>query len=311
MKKTTFTYSSLDGTKIFARKWSPEKPVKPKAVIQIAHGMAEHSERYTDFAAFLVDSDYVVYANDHRGHGYTMASMKEYGYFADENGFDTATDDLLILTERIEQEYNGVPIFLLGHSMGSFLARRYIQLAGVKINGVIISGTGSDPGFQGKLGIALAIVEKKLKGNSTPSPLLNYLTFRSHNRLFEPSRTIYDWLSSDEKTVDLYVDDPLCGGTCSTSFFHDLFTGLASIHNLELNQLISKELPVFIFSGDKDPVGNNGVGVKAIFDMYQKIGIQDISYKLYKNGRHEMLHEVNKTEVYLDVKNWIEARLKY
>lgn len=309
MKRTTFTYTSTNGTVIFARKWSPIDGSAPKAVIQIAHGMAEHSERYDDFAAFLVKEGYTVYANDHRGHGYTLTSSSNYGYFADENGFDEVADDLLALTKIIEQNHKNIPIFLFGHSMGSFLVRRYIQVAGIKLKGAILSGTAGNPGILGKVGKIIARSEIIKKGKSYPSPLLSDLAFGSHNKSFEPSRTGFDWLSSDNESVDNYIEDSLSGGTCTTGFFYDLFTGLERIHDPKRNALIPKTLPIFIFSGDRDPVGKDGKAVEATFRMYQKLDIKDVLCKIYKNGRHEMLHEVNKAEVYGDIKNWIEQRL--
>lgn len=310
MAVTTFTYpSNYDHVTIHAYKWKGKDDRKIKGVVQIAHGMVEHMMRYNEFAQFLTDNGYAVYGNDHRGHGKTMKSEEEYGFFAKENGFEKAVDDVRQLTEIIHEDHRDLPIFLFGHSMGSFLVRRYIQQGGSKLSGVILSGTAGDPGVLGKIGIFLARREMKRKGKRTPSPFLNKLVFGPYNKMFQPERTPFDWLTSNSEVVDEYINDPLCGGVCTTSFYYDLFTGLLHIHDDKNIERTPKDLPIFIFSGDKDPVGGkNGKGVLQVYEKYKALGLKDITCKLYKDGRHEMLNERNKEEVYGDILQWLNER---
>lgn len=299
-----FHFRGNDGVEIAAKKWS--KDSTPLAIIQIAHGMAEHIQRYEPFAKRLVENNFFVYGNDHRGHGLTVVNKNDRGYFADEQGFDQVVEDMYILTTEIKKAHPHVPIILFGHSMGSLLSRRYIQKYGTELAGVIISGTSGDPGLLGKIGMMIAKFEVKTKGARTPSPLLNQLLFGSFNKKFKPTRTNFDWLSRDEKEVDKYMDDPHCGEIFTTGFFLDLFHGIASIHDQQNMNSIPKNLPIYIFSGDKDPVGNQTKGVLNVYKGYQKMGIKDVSIKFYPEGRHEMLNETNREEVYEDIIKWIK-----
>lgn len=310
MRIETFTFSGKENAEIFVRKWSPEQRDDLKGVVQIAHGMAEHSERYDAFASFLVNEGFVVYANDHRGHGYTIKNKEDYGFFSEENGFETVVEDLHILTNQIKEKHPGIPVFLFGHSMGSFLVRRYIQRFDSELKGVIISGTGGNPGVLGKAAKIIAKREIKKLGKKGPSELLSKLVFGKHNQQFKSARTEYDWLSTDEAVVDAYMEDELCGGTCTAGFFLDLFEGLETIHRKENVLKVRLDLPIFIFSGDKDPVGGNGKGVLQVYNSLRKAGLTDVECKLYPNGRHEMLNEVNKDEVYYDILKWMNGRLK-
>ncbi|MDZ5473000.1 alpha/beta hydrolase [Bacillus sp. 31A1R] len=307
MEKVDVYYQSRDGVNIHSQLWKSE--AKPRAIVQIAHGMAEHIERYDHFARFLVENDCFVYGNDHRGHGKTAAAKEQLGYFSDERGFDIVVEDMLQLTNMIEKKHPQTPIILFGHSMGSFLARRLIQMEGTKYSGVILSGTGGDPGWLGKVGIWLAAREVKKKGKKAESPLLEKAIFGSHNKSFKPNRTEFDWLSRDESEVDKYIEDPLCGNKSKAGFFLDLLTGISAINKMEWINQIPKDLPIYLFSGDQDPVGNFSKGVLQVFKSYVDAGIKDVTYKLYPNGRHEMLNELNKEEVYKDILNWMNEKL--
>lgn len=301
MQSSTFYFTGMDGKEIFAAKWVSE--TKPKAILQISHGMAEHVGRYADFASFLVEHEIYVYGNDHRGHGHTETRDADRGYFTDENGFETIVEDMNALTNVIKNEYPNTPIYLLGHSMGSFLSRRYIQLYGSNLEGVIFSGTGGHPGFLGKIGHYLASREAKKHGRRTQSTKLNALTFGNYNKAFKPNRTEFDWLSRDEKEVDKYIEDPLAGGVFTSGFFEDFFKGLLSMYDED--QKIPKELPVYFMSGDQDPVGKNTKGVLQNYRQLQSVGLTDISYKFYPEARHEILNETNKQDVYNEILLWI------
>lgn len=307
MDTSNFQFKGENGKEIFAVKWRSDQ--KPRAILQIAHGMAEHIERYGDFAAFLVDRDIFVYGNDHRGHGKSENRDEDRGYFGDKNGYETVVDDMKALTDVIKQDNPKVPVFLLGHSMGSFLSRRYIQRFGEEINGVIFSGTGGHPGFMGKIGHYLASREVKKQGRRTPSQKLNSLTFGSYNNAFKPTRTDFDWLTRDEKEVDKYIKDPLCGNIFTAGFFEDFLGGLISLYDED--DKIPKNLPAYFLSGDKDPVGKNTKGVLQNIHQLQSVGLKDVSYKFYPGARHEILNETNKQEVYGDIFSWIDEHLNH
>jgi alpha-beta hydrolase superfamily lysophospholipase len=305
---SAFTFQTADENEIFAKKWVDD--TTPKAIVQISHGMAEHIMRYDSFARELVKANIFVYGNDHRGHGETGTHTDSIGYLADGDGFEKVVQDMQQLTTIIEKEYPSVPIYLFGHSMGSFLSRRYIQLFGNRLAGVILSGTRGDPGVMGKIGKMLAARECKKNGQKSPSLLMNNLTFGKYNKAFRPNRTVFDWLSRDEAEVDKYMDDPLCGGIFSAGFFYDFLSGIGTInlpHNIEL---IPSELPIFLVSGTMDPVGGkNGKGVMEAAQAFKSAGLNDVTVKLYEGARHEILNEINKDEVQQDIVKWINAHL--
>lgn len=275
MKKTTEWIRMDDQTEVYVKKWEAEN-TKPRAILQISHGMAEHIERYDEFAGFFVFNGITVYGNDHRGHGHTGERVGLHGYFSDEDGFERVVDDLYEINKVIQKEYPDTPIFLLGHSMGSFLARRYIQKYADSIKGVIISGTGSSAGLLGKIGKGIAKREMRKNGPKEPSPLMNRLTFGNYNRSIEQPKTEFDWLSNDPHEVEKYIKDPFCGFVCSAGFFFDLLTGMERIHQDHLIQLIPKDLPMFIFSGEDDPVGGRTKGVRKVIEQYERNGIRNI-----------------------------------
>ncbi|WP_242145796.1 MULTISPECIES: alpha/beta fold hydrolase [unclassified Bacillus cereus group] len=291
-----------DGSEIYLYKWLPEN--EPRGIIQIAHGMTEHAGVYTECVEAFIQAGYGVYAHDHKGHGKTVKREDDYGHFAPNVGWDQAVSDIIFVSEFIRKEQT-CPLFLLGHSMGSFLSRRAVQLRGELYDGFLISGTGGNPGMLGKIGHKIATIEMKLRGTKMKSPMLNFLSFGNFNSHFKPNRTKFDWLSSDTSQVDKYIEDPLCGFICSTSFYRELFKGVLEVNKLKEYEKTPKDLPIHIFSGDRDPVGNMGKGVKEVYDAYKKCGIKDVTLRLYENGRHEMFHEVNREEVFQDVISWL------
>lgn len=308
MKKSTFTFKDGQNEEIFVYKWEPDDKIV--AAIQLAHGMAETAARYERFAKALTDSGFIVYINDHRGHGNTAKKLENLGYLGEGDGFKLMIEDMYILTNIIKKENPNLPVFLFGHSMGSFLCQRYITLYSKELNGVILSGTNCNPGFIVNLGIIIAKREMKNKGRRFRSHKLNKLSFGNFNNTFKPNRTEFDWLSSDEKEVDKYINDPYCGEIFTTSFFYDFLNGVKNNYNKSALENISKDLPIYIFAGDKDPVGKNGKGIIKLYNMYKILNIVDVEYKLYKNGRHEMLNEKNKEEVTNDILQWLKKHLK-
>lgn len=304
MIDSNFSFKDSDGVEIFVYKWEPETENNILGVVQIAHGMAEHAARYSRFARELTDAGYIVYANDHRGHGKTAQKVENVGYCG-EDGFNWMVSDMKELTSIIKKENPGLPVFLFGHSMGSMLSQMYIALHGSELKGAILSGTSGRMGFVLNLGLFMAKRQTLKIGVKTPSEVMNKMTFASYNNEFKPTRTPFDWLSRDEKEVDKYIKDPFCGGVFSAGFFYDFLRGLKEIHNKMTMEKIPKELPIYFMSGDKDPVGRDCKTVRSLIEEYKKLGISDISYKFYQNGRHEMLNEINRNEVMGDVINWI------
>ena len=306
MRADTFTLQSHDGTSLFVRRWLPD--AEPTAVVQIAHGMAEHSARYARFAQALTDAGYAVYADDHRGHGETAGGV-DVGYFADAGGWDKVVEDLAAVTRRAREEQPGLPVVLFGHSMGSFLARAYAARHGGDLAALVVCGTAGDPGLLGKVGAGIAALEGRVRGRRHTSKLMNTLTFGQYNAKFKPQRTDFDWLSRDEAEVDKYIADPQCGAIFTSGFYSDLLGGLQQIQRDDLVARVPKNLPVLVISGDSDPVGGDGKGVKAVAAQLERVGVRDVTLKLYPGARHELLNETNRDEVTSDVLAWIGERL--
>lgn len=305
MISKSFNFKSEDGMKIFVYKWEPED-ADIKGIVQISHGMAETAARYKRFAKVLTNNGYIVYANDHRGHGKTAGSVEKLGYLGDDNGFERLVNDMQKLSLIAKEENPDLPLFLFGHSMGSFAAQRYIMLFNDEIDGLILSGSNGNQGLILNLGIWLAKREVKKHGPKSKSPKLNDLSFGKNNTHFKPNITEFDWLSSDMAEVDKYVEDPYCGTVFTAGFFYDFLNALKTIEDRNNFHMIPKGLPIYIFSGEKDPVGKFGKGVVNLFNRYKDLGVKDINYKLYKEGRHEMLNEVNRDEVMDDVVQWLD-----
>lgn len=300
-------FQAPDGTELLGYEWLPESQTAIRGIVQICHGMGETASRYERFAKKLCESGYAVYAHDQRGHGRTAGSPEKVGFIADTDSFGLLVADLHQLNERIHAEFPDFPVFLFGHSMGSFVSQGFIQLYGNDIHGLVLSGTNGRQGFLLDAGKLIAQLEIRSKGRNVRSPMLNQLSFGTYNNAFKPTRTEFDWLSRDNSEVDAYINNPFCGGVFSTGFFLDFVVFLKNIQKSENLMKIPVKLPVFLVSGDKDPVGNAGKGVLLLKQTYEKLGMKDISLKLYAGARHEILNETNREEVMQDVLVWINA----
>lgn len=309
VKRINFTFDSSDGIKINTYKWFIENS-QPKGIIQISHGMAETVMRYDYFANYLAKNGYVVYGNDHRGHGGSVKDLSDLGYLGGEGGFERLIEDISILTDLIKKENPNLPIILFAHSMGSFASQRYIMDYKDKIQGLILSGSNGNQGTVLKLGRFIAGMEMRLRGDRAKSELLNKMSFGSYNNNFKPTRTEFDWLSRDDKEVDKYIDDTYCGSVFTTSFYREFFGTLMYIEDEKNLLKIPRKLPIFIISGDKDPVGNFGIGIENLYNRYKKAGVENVEYKLYPGARHELLNETNREEVMVDVVNWIDGLIE-
>jgi alpha-beta hydrolase superfamily lysophospholipase len=306
MQSTTTTVTASDGIALHTNRWLPAGP--PKGVVQIAHGLGEHSGRYARLAEALTAAGYAVYAHDHRGHGAT-ASDADQGFFADRDGWATVVEDLRAVTRFAQEENPGLPVFLLGHSMGSYLVRCYVIENSRDLAGIVLSATGGDPGWLGKVGPLVARTEARLRGRRHVSTLLQGLLNGPYNGAFKPNRTDFDWLSRDDAEVDKYVADELCGRTATSSFFVDLATGVAQSNDRRQVARVRRDLPVLIVSGERDPSGHNGAGPLAVSEQYSSVGVADVTCTLYPGARHEIFNETNRDEVTTDVVAWLDAHL--
>ena len=309
MISQTFTFTTADNVEIFTHKWLPDSEIQLKGIIQIAHGMAEHSARYSHFADFLTQNGFVVFANDHRGHGMTIKNENDMGFFANKEGWFKVVDDMYTLTQLITKEYPALPLFIFGHSMGSFLTRTYICNYPKLVQGVILSGTGGSPGIIRYIAKLIVFLFKNFKGKRARVKLLDSMSFGEFNKRIKNHKTPFDWLSTDENEVQKYINDPFCGKLFTVKFFDDLLTGLGYIFKKKNMRNISKTLPVLLISGSEDPVGDFGKGVTSSFKKYKKIGIKDISMTLYPGLRHEIINEVEKEKVFADVLNWLNKHI--
>lgn len=304
MRKLERTFKSLDNSTIFYRSFLPEG--NTKAVLQIFHGMAEHSARYTDFAEYLTKNGIAVYVSDHRGHGKTIVNISDYGVWPNRDEWWRIIADLKQLKDIATDENPNLPYFVMGHSMGSFLARTFITKYSKELSGVIISGTGTNPTPVLRFGKFLASTACIFKGCRSKARLLDKLSFGGYNKGYNFP---YQWLSRDDLQVKKYIDDNLCGGVFSNSFYRAFFSGLIYINKHSSGEQIDKNLKMLFVSGDKDPVGNYGVGVEAATNFYRNMNMPNVQLKLYPNARHEILNEINNKEVYADLLNWIERNI--
>ena len=302
-----FTYPSSDGLhQIHAVWWLPASGT-PRAVVQLVHGISEYILRYDPFARFLAEQGFAVVGHDHLGHGGTAKGPEEYGFFAEQDGWKYVLRDARALRELAGERFGGLPYFLMGHSMGSFVARGYLIAYPGTVDGAILSGTGQEPPAAVALGRLLSALFSKTRGPKAHSNLLNALSVGAYNKQFAPNRTGADWISRDEAVVDAYVRDPLCRFLPTVGMFHDMMVGLQFLVKPEHLRRMSPDTPVYFFSGDKDPVGASGAGVRKVAGLFTQYGVRDVTVKLYPGGRHEMLNERNRDEVFQDTLGWLEA----
>ncbi len=276
----SFTFDGADGAKIFTYRWLPSEPVR--GVLQVSHGMGEHAVRYREPLQPLIDSGIAIYANDHRGHGRTAQNKSELGDFGP-SGFARVVDDMARLSRIVREENPGRNLILLGHSMGSFAAQIYVVDNSNLIDGFILSGSA-----------AFDMLQNPRGGLSTIGDGMG------------KTRTPFDWLSRDEKEVDAYIADPLCGFTVNDASRASMFAAGAGAVDPQALARIRKDLPFYIFAGDKDPINADLSRLWPLVERYQAAGITDIETDFYSGGRHEMLNETNRNEVVANLRSWIE-----
>lgn len=275
-----------------------------RGILQISHGMCEYIERYEEFIDYMTSQGILVFGNDHLGHGNSINSDDDLGYFAPKNGWKCLVNDLKFLSDMIKDKYPYVPFFILGHSMGSFLLRAYISKYGSDLTGIIISGTGGINPLAG-FGEFLTTKMSKIKGSRYRSKLFNKIFFHGFNKGIKDDLSTFAWLTHDKLIVDKYTNDFKCNYIFTLNGFLNLIKVQRLTTDKAWTDTVPKELPILIISGDKDPVGNWGKGVTSTYNNLVKANIVDITLKLYKDGRHEMLNEINRFEVFDDIEKWM------
>jgi len=300
-------FDASDGAAITIHSWVPN--TIPKGIILLAHGMAEYARRYDYFADKATEQGYAVYAPDLRGHGETAGCLKNLGYLADHNGFVRVALDIAEITVHLQHMNPDIPVFLMGHSFGSFISQYIIETHGELFSGCILSGTrGPDP-FLVIGGSILAALVSLLRGKKHPSPFLTQVSFGSYNAHITNPASFNSWLSRDECQVAAYDESPWSGFDCTAGFYRDLMKGLSIIHRKKMMPGIPKSLPILCLSGSEDPVSSYGKTVTHLVNIYRSLGITDLSYTLFEGGRHEMLNEINREAVSTTILQWIDNRV--
>lgn len=308
MIRKEFKFPSVSGLcDIFAQSFIPDDG-KVKAVIQISHGMTEHSDRYIPFAEKLCEAGYAVFTNDHLGHGRSVKNDSMLGFFGSEKGYMNIVNDCKKLTDIAKEEYPDVPYFFFGHSMGSFIARCYTKYYGNGLSAAVYCGTsGPNPGAS--VGIAMARLISKTKGEMHRSKFINSVAFGTYNKKTD-KKTESDWLTKDEKIVQEYIADKYCGFIFTAAGFKDLFSVLNEVNANDWYLSFDKNLPVLLIAGEDDPVGAYGKGVTAVYDKLLETGHENTTIKLYPTDRHEILNETDKEDVMAYLVSWFDSKLK-
>jgi len=303
VNESAFTFCNAAGTDIHVHRWSPDS--KPRAAVQIAHGAAEHGARYARFARRLTAAGFVVYANDHRGHGRTAGTLDRAG-IAGPDGWNGMVDDLHRLTAIIREAQPGLPIFLFGHSLGSLMTQQYIQHWGDELAGAVLCGTfGDSPGVAELLPMLAMAAEA---APEAPSEMYAAM-FDEFNKPFAPGETGFEWLSRDGAEVRKYVADPWCGFAFSNALVYDNLRATLKIWDPASEAGIPPDLPLLLIAGDRDPAGRNGESVHQLALRYRSQGLRHVSEILYPDARHEILNETNREQVEQDVVAWLDHQL--
>ncbi|MDD6571748.1 MAG: alpha/beta fold hydrolase [Thermoflexaceae bacterium] len=308
-ERVELIYKSRDGiTQIHATEWLPEER-PPKAVLQIVHGMKEYVDRYDGFARYIADRGFIVVGEDHLGHGRTAITSKDLGYFAKKDSDIVLVKDVHRLKKTIQAEYPGLPYFLYGFSMGSFIARKYLTMYGEGIDGAIIGGTGWQPERGLDFGIFVTSFLTKIHGDRYRSDMVEKMSLGSYNARISNPRTASDWICSVDSVVDKYVADSKCTFKFTVNAYNTLYKLIKYVQEPRNIKRIPENLPVIFMSGLQDPVGDYGEGVKKAAELYLVNGMKNVSIKLYDGMRHEIHNETRKHIVYLDMLEWLESLL--
>lgn len=306
MRHEAFWLIGNDATELYVNHWFSEE--QPVAIVMIAHGMAEHSQRYARFAEALSEQGISVFALDQRGHGRT-AKLGTLGHFADQQGWDLVVNDLSCLNHHIRLDYPTTPIFLLGHSMGSYIALGYLMQHSCSMQGAILSGSNYfKTSLRYRAAMSIARFERWRLGAKGRSALLDKVVFYPYQRAIKKRRTDWDWLTRDTQQVDAYIKDPLCGFTCTTQLWLDFLGGLQLVTPVKNMVQIDNDLPLLIIGGDADPI-NHGHRLIGLANALRESGNRAVDVRIYPQARHEVLQETNHVEVTADIIQWIKTAL--
>ena len=303
------TFTSNDGDTEVAYYIFTPKNIAPKAIIQLSHGMCEYVLRYQGLAEELCRYGYIFCGNDHLGHGYTADSEDDLGFTAAGGGGAYMVKDVHKLTRIMKNKYPDLPVVLIGHSMGSFIARLYIEHYAKELAAAVIVGTGG-PEAPAAMGKKLAKIVMVREGETARSDLLTKLAFGKYNKKFKKETVPHAWLTRDKSVREIYDVDEFCNYKFTARGFYDLFDMLEAVSKKDWAKKIDKGLPILIMSGDMDPVGNYGKGVKKVYKRLASAGVRDVTLRLYTDGRHELFNEINKEVVIRNTVEWIEERLE-
>lgn len=307
MHHDAFWLTASDGASLHVNRWSGD--AQPRAVVMVAHGMAEHGGRYARLGQALVAAGLELYVHDQRGHGRT-AQHGILGLYAEHDGWSKVIGDLASLNHHIRQQHPQAPIFLLGHSMGSYIGQAYLMQHSCSLQGAILSGSNYQPVSLYRSGALVARLERWRQGANGRSALIEFLSFGSFNKAFKPNRTAFDWLSRDPDEVDKYVNDPLCGFRCTNQLWLDLLGGLQNITPVKHLAQIDPDLPLLVVGGARDPV-SDGRRLDDLARALREAGIKDVQLKIYPDARHELLNETNRDEVTAHLLDWLEHALAH
>ena len=306
-----YTFNSRDGhSVIHCRKWLPEG--EPVAVVQLVHGMVEYIERYDEFARFLSSKGYVVVGHDHIGHGHSVKNADELGIMTGAHPSNDMVEDIYTHYSMTKKSYPALPYFIIGHSMGSYMLRKFLSVKSAYIedlNGAIILGTGQEPASKCNLGLAIIWLLSLIKGKNYKSMAFRNMTFDSAYRMYDSDGKDYgkSWLSKNTRNVENYFHDPLCSFIFSLNAYKGLIEAIKYVGTKACLDTMRKGIPLLLLSGDADPVGNMGVGTRAAAEAFEHAGIKDVTLKLYQGDRHEILNELDRETVYDDILGWLEA----
>ena len=291
--------------KIYAALWEPQEAAK--GIFQISHGMNEYAERYGEFAEYLAGKGFVVCANDHAGHGKSINKIR--GYFGKTDGWRHMINDMKKLYDLTSAEHKGLPYYMLGHSMGSYLSRAYCAMYGNTLSGAVFSGTSDAPAAL-PLAILLSRLAVRFGRAESEGNFFKRLSSGSYNKKFKPNRTGSDWLTRDYEKIEAFLNDSRSKFMFTNSGYGDMFAALSFVSKKSWADSLPKELPILLFSGGEDPLSEGGKGVFKVFKRLTATGCLDVTLKLYGQGRHEMLNELNRAEVYADIYNWMAVRME-
>jgi len=308
MKVETSRFTARDGRAIHVYHWSPDFEIG-RGIVHLVHGLSEHAGRYAAFAEELTNEGYQVFAHDQRGHGQSV--VDDFGYVADADGWRLLVDDTVELGVAERRRFPQLPLYLFGHSMGTYVVQQILSQNPELADAAILSGPNGEVGLLARIGRLITRIERLRLGRHGRSDLINAISFGAFNRKFAPNRTSYDWLSRDEEAVDRYIADPCCGFIATNQFWVDLLDAIIAIARPENRAKIRRDLPIYIFSGRDDPVNNQGRGAEYLAETLRQMGIRNVSYRVYPKGRHETLNELNRDEVIGHVVEWLDCLRAY